>query len=158
MLSRVVWELGLPAEHGTCMMCESKQIETVEHLLFSCPAYQKHRGKLERKAEAAYSLGNNGASLDDTSESRHTRVLLGARAGCGLTEDLIDLALKRFLRKAWKLVAESPAPSTMSLGDMTLIGQRAVGGPSLLPRQLGGRPRPKVMTIAMTRRKSRYSI
>jgi hypothetical protein len=102
VLSRVVWELGLPADHGTCMMCESKQIETVEHLLFSCSAYQKHRDILERKAEAAYSLGNNGASLTDTSEARHTRVLLGARAGCGLTEDLIDLALKRFLRKAWK--------------------------------------------------------
>ena len=37
VLSRVVWELDLPAEHGTWMMCESKQGETVEHLIFSCP-------------------------------------------------------------------------------------------------------------------------
>ena len=72
------------------------------HLLLSCPAYQKHRERMEMTVEAAYSLGNDCASLADTSDSKHTRVLMGARAGCRLTEDSIDMAVKRFLRKAWK--------------------------------------------------------
>ena len=102
VLSRVMWELDLPADQGICMMCKSRQIETMDHLILSCPAYQKHRERMEMTVEAAYSLGNDGASLADTSDSEHTRMLMGARAGCSLTEDSIDMAVKRFLRKAWK--------------------------------------------------------
>ena len=51
----------------------------------------------------AYKRGNEGAQFGALSGEQQIRVLLGAPAGCKLTEVGIDCAVKRFLRKAWKV-------------------------------------------------------
>ena len=112
-------------------------------------------------AEAVYSLGNDGASLADTSDSEHTR-MLGARAGCSLTEDSIDMAVKRFLRKEWKTRRRLTHTSNAEFGGKILNGPRAVSGPSPPPRQKRrrkrGKPQQRMMEKVAKRRKSRYSI
>ena len=45
-------------------------------------------------------------------------VLLGARAGCKLTEDEVDRATKRFLRKAWKTRRAVTAAVNQEFGRM----------------------------------------
>ena len=102
LLSRVVWELGITEDKATCMMCRSNQTENLEHFMYACPAYRRQRERMVEATERAYAHGNNGASLATLPEPERTRVLLGAKAGCGLTEDLIDRDVKRYLRKAWK--------------------------------------------------------
>jgi hypothetical protein len=99
-MARVAWELGVNQEQGQCMLCK-QGIEDIEHVLLSCPAYGQHREKLLTSVARSYSRGNNGANILDEGEDRLIEVLLGANAGCKLTEDEVDRATKRFLRKAW---------------------------------------------------------
>ena len=57
------------------------------------------------------------AELEAGSE-RVIEVLLGARAGCKLTEDEVDRAIKRFLRKAWKTRRAVTAAVNQEFGRM----------------------------------------
>jgi hypothetical protein len=102
VMARVAWELGLNREQGQCMMCRHGE-EDVEHVLLTCQAYSKHRERLLTSVGRSYSRGNSGANILEAGTERVIEVLLGARAGCKLTEDEVDRATKRFLRKAWKV-------------------------------------------------------
>lgn len=101
VMARIAWELGISPEHGKCMMCWEGE-EDIEHVLLSCQAYSQHRAKLMTTVWRAYSRGNSGANIFEAGEERLIAVLLGARAGCKLTEDGVDRAVQRFLRKVWK--------------------------------------------------------
>ena len=83
------------------MMCKSGK-EDIEHVLLSCQAYSQHREKLFTSVGRSYSRGNSGASILEQGTDRVIEVLLGANAGCKRTEDEVDRATKRFLRKVWK--------------------------------------------------------
>ena len=100
-MARVAWELGVDQEQGQCMMC-GKGVEDIEHILLSCQAYSKHRERLFANVMQSYSRGNNGINILESGADGLIEVLLGARAGCKLTEDEVDRATKRFLRKTWK--------------------------------------------------------
>ena len=93
-----------------------------------CPAYHKHRQEMKNTVGAAYSRGNDGASLADTSEVNYVRVLIGARAGSKLTEDTIDNALKRFLRKAWKTRRKVTHAINVEFGRQDIEWARGKGG------------------------------
>ena len=102
VMSRVAWELDLSRRHGKCPLCDSGEVEDVEHILLHCPAHQHHRSKMMASAAAVYATANNGAELGDSGEETQVRVLLGARAGSKAAEDVIDVQVKRFLVKVWK--------------------------------------------------------
>ena len=80
-----------------CFLCRQGK-EDIAHLL-TCPAYSHHREKLLATVKRSYSRGNNGANILEAEHDRLIEVLLGANAGCKLTEDEVDRALKRYLRK-----------------------------------------------------------
>ena len=83
---------------------------------------------MKNTVATAYSRGNGGASLADTSEVNYVRVLLGARAGCKLTEDTIDSAFKRFLRKAWKTRRKITHAINVEFGRQDIEWARGNGG------------------------------
>jgi len=102
IMERVVWELNLSPENGRCMMCESGEIEDIFHVFLSCQAYSKHRVKLFRAVKSSFARGNDGSDILVKGQEKLLEILLGAPAGCKLTEDEVDVATKRFLRKVWK--------------------------------------------------------
>jgi hypothetical protein len=117
VMARVAWELGLNREQGQCMMCRKGE-EDIEHILLTCQAYSQHREKLLSSVGRSYSRGNNGANIIEAGPDRLIEVLLGASAGCKLTEDEVDRATKRFLRKAWKARRGVTAAVNQEFGRM----------------------------------------
>ena len=83
-------------------MCDSGEIEDISHVFLSCQAYSKHRVKLFRAVKSSFARGNDGSDILVKGQDKLLEILLGAPAGCKLTEDEVDVATKRFLRKVWK--------------------------------------------------------
>ena len=83
-------------------LCNSDEVEDVEHVLLHCPAHQHHRAKMMDAAGAVCAMEHKGEELEEASTETQVRVLLGARAGSRATEDIIDVQVKRFLEKVWK--------------------------------------------------------
>ena len=83
VLGRVAWELDLSEHHGKCVLCDSGEVEDVEHVLLRCPAHQHHRTKMMDAAGAVYAVAHEGEELEEASAETQIRVLLGARAGQG---------------------------------------------------------------------------
>jgi hypothetical protein len=92
-LKRVVREAELPPAHGTCQMCNSGSIEDIEHLIMNCDAYSRHRNKMFQSVEFNTECQTQSDRLD---------VLLGKSTGTSKADDRIDIAVKRFLKKAWR--------------------------------------------------------
>jgi len=99
IMGRVAWDLNLGPENGRCMMCGSGETEDILHVFLSCQAYSKHRVNLFRAVTSSFARGNGGADILVTGQEKLLEILLGAPAGCKLTEDEVDVATKRFLRK-----------------------------------------------------------
>jgi hypothetical protein len=128
VMGRVVWELGLNASHGECPLCDTGVNENVTHVLLHCPAHQRHRSKMVEIVNAVYATANDGAALDERSEEDRVRVLLGARAGGKVTEDIIDAQVKRFLVKAWKIRRHVSAAINDKLGRKDIVWAKKWGG------------------------------
>jgi hypothetical protein len=93
VLKRVAREAKLPPVHGTCKMCNSGNIEDIEHFVLECEAYSKQRSKMLENVHFGSSCQTESDRLD---------VLLGKSTGTSKTDDTIDMAVKRFLKKAWR--------------------------------------------------------
>ena len=93
ILKRVAREAKLPAPHGTCKMCDSGSIEDIEHFVMDCEAYSQWRSKMLESVEFG---------LEGQTQSDRLDVLLGKSTGTSKTDDRIDVAVKRFLKKAWR--------------------------------------------------------
>jgi hypothetical protein len=93
VLKRVAREAQLPELLGICKMCDSGSIETIEHLVMDCTAYSHSRSKLMSIVSFDYDCTSSTDKLD---------VLLGKSTGVSKTDDTIDMAVKRFLKKAWR--------------------------------------------------------
>ena len=102
-IARVAWELGINNSSTGCVLCDTGREEDIPHIMLHCPAHQIHRTRMMDTVSVAYKRGNEGAQFGALSGEQQIRVLLGAPAGCKLTEVGIDCAVKRFLRKAWKV-------------------------------------------------------
>ena len=93
ILKRVAREAKLPAAHGTCKMCNSGSIEDMEHLVMDCDAYSQQRSKMLESVDFGLECHTQCDRLD---------VLLGKSTGVSKTDDRTDMAVKRFLKKAWR--------------------------------------------------------
>ena len=90
---RVAREAGLPAVHGICKMCNSGSIEDIEHFICDCEAYAQPRAKMLESVHFTPECLTQSDRLD---------VILGRSTGSSKTDDKIDMAVKRFLKKAWR--------------------------------------------------------
>ena len=90
---RVAREAGLPAVHGICKMCNSGSIEDIEHFICDCEAYAQPRAKMLESVHFTPECLTRSDRLD---------VILGRSTGSSKTDDKIDMAVKRFLKKAWR--------------------------------------------------------
>ena len=52
---RVASSEKMPAEFGVCKLCDSGEIENIDHLLLTCPAHEPHRAKMLTAVEHAVS-------------------------------------------------------------------------------------------------------
>ena len=102
VMSRIMWEVGMPADWGTCLMCESGNIESIDHLILDCNAYKRHRERLIRKINESYSVAQRGCYFEDLCYEDRLEIILGKNIGCSVMEKNIDHAFKRYLKKAWR--------------------------------------------------------
>ena len=86
-------EANLPPTLGVCKMCDSGCVEDIEHLIMSCEAYSQPRLKM---------LAIVGFDPECRSQSDKLDILLGKSTGNSGVDDSIDIAVKRFLKKAWR--------------------------------------------------------
>ena len=92
VLKRVAREAKLQSVFGTCNMCNSGNIEDIEHFVMDCDAYSIPRSKM---------LTN--ITFDESWSQEHKLdILLGKSTGTSKMDDMIDMAVKRFLKKAWR--------------------------------------------------------
>ena len=94
LLKRIAREEKLPESAGTCKMCNIGSIEDLEHFFLSCEAYSKPRTKLR-----------DLIFLDPLCLYPEDRLdfLLGRSTGSEESDSLVDLSIKRFLKKAWRI-------------------------------------------------------
>ena len=74
-------------------MCSSGSIEDIEHLVMNCDAYSQQRSKMLESVDFGPACQTQSDRLD---------VLLGKSTGVSKTDDRTDMAVKRFLKKAWR--------------------------------------------------------
>ena len=92
-LKRVAREAELPASYGTCKMCLSGRIEDITHFMLECSAYVTPRAKM---------LENSPPGFNELAQAGKLDMLLGKSAGTSKIDDRTDVAVKRFLKKAWR--------------------------------------------------------
>lgn len=93
ILKRVVSEERWDAGWAKCLMCDNGEIEDIDHLLLHCSAYSKYRKTMMDTVSSI--IGHVGTR-------ERVRILLGGQAGSKHSEDIVDFAVKRFLKKAWR--------------------------------------------------------
>jgi hypothetical protein len=96
VLDRVGQELAWPTQLRTCLMCRGGDVETIQHLVVRCQAYQGHREAMWR------SVRRTGLDLDGLSPEEQCDVALGKSTGKAKIDDAVDLHFKRFIKKAWR--------------------------------------------------------
>ena len=92
-VKRVAREAELPASYGTCKMCLSGRIEDFTHFMLECSAYVTPRAKM---------LENSPPGFNELAQAGKLDMLLGKSAGTSKIDDRTDVAVKRFLKKAWR--------------------------------------------------------
>jgi hypothetical protein len=93
VLQHIAQERGWHSSWARCLMCESGKAENIRHVLLECSAYEKHRDRMLRTAKAAR-VGQEGERVS---------ALLGGQLDGVVAEDNVDHAVKRFLKKAWRV-------------------------------------------------------
>ena len=94
ILKRVVREANLPATAGCCLLCNSGSIEDIEHFILFCESYAIPRAKM---------LNTINLDLGGYSQEEILDVLLGKSTGIPHKDKCIDKAMKRFLKKSWRV-------------------------------------------------------
>jgi hypothetical protein len=80
VLARIASEENWQKYIAVCMLCESDEIEDIEHLLLRCEAHAIHRHSMLRKVRDAYAHHNSN-NFSSLSQTLQMHVLLGADAG-----------------------------------------------------------------------------
>lgn len=93
VMQYIAQERGWHSSWARCLMCESGKAESISHVLLECRAYEKHRDRMLRIARAG------GVSP----EWKGVSALLGGQLSRVGAENNIDHAVKRFLKKAWRV-------------------------------------------------------
>jgi hypothetical protein len=103
-----------PKATRTCMMCNTGQVEDVEHFIMQCSGYNIHRAKMladVRKTLDRTQSGLTSTGFDAMNQRDQKLILMGKRFDDPASEDRLDGTVKRFLRKAWT----ARAPLTKSV-------------------------------------------
>ena len=100
-LQRIVWEKKLQVQWAGCMMCASGVVESQKHVLLQCSAYDGLRAQMKAKVNGAFDTGVDVYNMVRDDELL-MQLLMGRSVSCRLVEDVIDHAVKRFLKKAWR--------------------------------------------------------
>ena len=79
----MAWELDLSEHHGKSALCNSDEVEDVEHVLLHCPAHQHHRAKMMDAAGAVYAMAREGEELEEASTRRRSECYSGRVLGAG---------------------------------------------------------------------------
>ena len=116
VLGNIARERKWQQDWARCMMCGSGAVEDMPHLLLECEAYAEHRDRLIRKAGSALNSQN--------SREQQVQVLLGARLDNKDEEDNVDHAVKRFLKKAWRVRKALTGSLNEALGRSDFLGHK----------------------------------
>ena len=106
LMDRVGREAGWEKADRTCAVCNTGAVETVEHFVLHCDQYASLRHDLHtrlREIMARFSPDRSLTFKDFTNSSTHEQflILMGKRLNNPALEKDIDMAIKRFLKKAW---------------------------------------------------------
>ena len=90
-----------------CMLCDTGEIETVQHLILSCPTHQHHRETMLGGVSRAYKHSMVTQQNDDVDfgildSNSQCNILLGESTGLPIMDTRIDALFKRFIKKAWR--------------------------------------------------------
>ena len=103
VMTRLIKKLDMPVEWGVCPMCDSGRVETMDHLLMECSAYDSHRDRLLGKIAEAVSAASGGrVKAEEMAQEEIIQIVLGRKVGSRAAEMSIDHASKRFLKRAWR--------------------------------------------------------
>ena len=102
-LHRVAREQSWPAHLAVCMMCNSGEIENMQHMINDCAAYATHRSKMlggirtaaSRATGVDEAQGHWGPHID-------IDLLLGKSTGSNRIDSIVDKSVQRFMKKAWR--------------------------------------------------------
>ena len=103
VMPRIMREVSMPAHWGVCLMCESGNIETVDHIIMECDAYTRDRERLLSKVAVACSVANVDCHFQDLAREEQLEIILGRCIGSNVAEENVDHAFKRFMKRAWRL-------------------------------------------------------
>ena len=98
---RVTREETLSSTHSQCRLCESGDVEDIDHLLFSCPAHAKHRQRTITVSESVMARAGVGP-LGVLPVRERADILLGKSTGvvAAVADSCINNSVTRFLKKA----------------------------------------------------------
>lgn len=105
VLSCIAIEEEIQENMAACMMCDGNELEDIEHMILRCDAYKQHRERLFRVVRDNY-LEREGMTIDNMNTNELMYVILGKVMSSKIAENNIDHAVKRFLKKAWRVRAK----------------------------------------------------
>ena len=98
---RVASSEKMPAEFGVCKLCDSGEIENIDHLLLTCPAHEPHRAKMLTAVEHVLSAAGL-TTLCGRPQQDQVDILLGKSVDLATADSRINDSVTRFLKKAWR--------------------------------------------------------
>ena len=101
VLRKVAVEARASQNIAVCLQCDSGEREDMEHFVFDCKAYKRHRERLMTKVTEWFRIGT-GREWGGETRQEQMKVLMGKRIGGRVLEDNVDHAMKRYLKKAWR--------------------------------------------------------
>jgi hypothetical protein len=103
LFDKISREAAVPTPN-LCPRCVNPLPETLTHLFLHCPAYSPLRLKLLTRVQQSITSAQSplAINLSTLTEENLVCLLLGKRIGDPATERVIDLLVKRFLRKVWR--------------------------------------------------------
>jgi hypothetical protein len=99
---RDVRKIPLGGEWARCRMCNSGDIEDIEHIVLYCAAYATQREWMYGKAAEACRVWAGIGRFAAAPACDKLDLLLGRSTGSAESDDNIDHAFKRFLKRAWR--------------------------------------------------------
>jgi len=107
VLDRVGRMDGWAPQLRKCLLCDTGEVETVQHLILSCPAHQRHRDTMLEGVERALKCGmpmqhSDTSVFASLESSDQCDVLLGKSTGMPKVDGRVDAIFKRFMKKAWR--------------------------------------------------------
>lgn len=107
VLDRVGRMDGWAPQLRKCLLCDTGEVETVQHLILSCPAHRRHRDTMLEGVGRAFKCAmaeQQNVDTDFGSLELHEQcnVVLGKTTGTPKMDRRVDAIFKRFMKKAWR--------------------------------------------------------